>query len=157
MVSQFFIQKQGGKIADISRDVFKEQFQELPEGWYKITIENSKTGKYTPSRYKYYFGSVLPVILEKCANRFKIMDHQTGEIKELRSTTELHEALKFMYNPVTIITPSGAFATGGTTTALSDRDFIGEYMETILGEFSMPPYNCNFSDYEDWKQLSATK
>lgn len=152
MTSQFYIEKRGGNVTPGSRRVFKEQFDASPDGWLKITIEESKTGKYTPTRYKYYFGHVLTVILEKCAHRFLIVDHNTGEQRTSRNTSEIHEALKFMYNPVTVITPKGAFTTGGTTTALPDRDFIGEYTEAILADFSLPPYNCDFRDIEDWKE-----
>ena len=157
MVAKFHIEKVNGAVSEKSRAVFKEQFFALSEGWHKITIEPSKTGKYTPTRYKYYFGHVLPVILEKSGARFLVVEHATGEQRQVRNTTELHEGLKFMYNPVTVITPNGAFTTGGTTTSLSDKDFIGEFMEAILGDFSQPPYNCDFHDIEDWKELIKQK
>lgn len=148
-VSNFVIEYRNGKLTEASRDVLKEQFGLLGDGWHKVVIQESKTGKYTPTRYRFYFGILLPIILENCAGRFSVIDHNTGEQRAIRNTTELHKGLKMMYNPITFITPNGTFTDGDTTTGLSDRKFINEFMETIMGEFSMPPYNCDFSRIED--------
>jgi len=151
VTTQFHIEKRGGKITQESRPVFAEQVSALPDGWHKVTITESKPGAYTPTRYRYYFGVMLPAILEKCADRFLMIDQATAEQKTVRNTTDLHECLKVMYNPVTVITPRGAYTTGGTTTNLADRDFIGEYLETIYSDFSQPPYNVEFRDKDEWR------
>lgn len=135
----------------------KEQFRSLEAGQYKVTIEKVEHGKYTPTRYKYYFASVMAAILEKCQHFFSITDHFTGEEHPPRSTTDIHEIMKLWYNPITVVTPKGAFTSGATTTALSDREFIGEYLETIISEFSLPPYNVEFMDYEEWKAAMKQK
>ena len=140
-----------------SREIMKEQFRSLKAGQYKVTIEKVEHGKYTATRYKYYFASVLAAILEKCQNRFSITDHFTGEEHPPRTTADIHEIMKLLFNTITVVTPKGIFTSGGTTRALSDREFIGEYMETIISEFSLPPYNVEFVDYEEWKAAMKQK
>jgi len=140
-----------------SREILREQFGSLPAGQWKVTIQKVEHGKFTPTRYKYYFSAVMTAILEKCATRFQIIDHSTGEQHPPRSTSDIHEIMKGWYNPVTIITPKGSFTSGETTTGLSDRDFIGEFLETILAEFSGPPYNVDFLDYDDWREMMKAK
>lgn len=118
-----------------------ENFGALPEGRYKVTIE--KVGAYErPTRYRWYFAVMMAEILSKCADRFQILNPRTGETSTPRTTADIHEIMKAIYNPVTIITPKGATNSGGTTTNLGDREFINEYSEMILSEFSAPPYNC---------------
>ena len=148
---------EGGRFSEQSRAVMREQFLQLMPGDYTITIEPARNGKYTPTRYKYYFAAVMAAILEKCQDRFLITDHFTGEQHPPRTTTDIHEIMKLWYNPVTVITPKGEFTSGNTTTSLSDRDFIGTYLESILAEFSMPPYGVDFIDYEEWKQQMKNK
>lgn len=140
-----------------SREIMKEQFRSLEAGQYKVTIEKVEHGKYTPTRYKYYFASVMAAILEKCQDKFSITDHFTGEEHPPRSTTDIHEIMKLLYNTITVMTPKGAFTSGGTTRALSDREFIGEYMEFIMADFSLPPYNVEFMEYEEWKEAMKKK
>jgi len=153
----FHITTHEGKFTGQSREILKEQFAELSDGQWKITVQKSEHGKFTPTRYKYYFAAVMTAILEKCAGRFQIIDHSTGEQKPPRSTSDIHEIMKGWYNPVTIITPKGSFTSGETTTGLSDRDFIGGFLETILAEFSGPPYNVEFLDYDEWREMMKAK
>lgn len=158
MTSQFHIEKRGGNVTQQSRPVFAEQVRALPDGWYKVTMTESQPGAYTATRYRYYFGVILPAILEACAERFFIIDPATAEQRTVRNTADLHECLKVMYNPVTVITPRGAYTTGGTTTNLADREFIGEYLELIYSDFSQPPYNVEFKDRAEWRaEIKAKK
>lgn len=139
-----------------SRDIMREQFGALEAGRYKVAIE--KVGAYEkPSRYKFYFACVMTAILEKCASRFQIINPRTGETVAPSTTEDVHEIMKAMYNPVMIMTPKGVTNSGGTTTNLSDRDFIGEYMEEIMADFSQPPYNVDFRDIDDWRAECKAK
>lgn len=147
--SRIWIQKSPERLTPQSRDVLLETLRNLPEGGYNVTFE-AKSQAYTPTRYRYYFGCLVQTILLTCADRFKIVGADC-EMRSPTTTEEMHEVLKFYYNPVTVITPRGAFQTGSTTTALNDRDFIGTYMETIMADFSMPPYNCDFMQYDEWQ------
>lgn len=158
MTSIFYITKHAAGFAAQSKEVLREQFVGLSEGQYKVTVEDAKEGRYTGTRYKYYFGHVLPCILEKCAKSFRMINPRTGEEANPHNTTDLHECLKMMFNPVTVITPNGAFNTPGTTTSLSNREFVGEFLEMIMAYFSDPPYNVEFIDRDDWNEaMKATK
>jgi len=157
MTSIFYIRKANAALTGNSREILREQFGGLADGQYKITIQEAGTGYEKPTRYKYYFGVVLTAILEKCAGRFQVINPRTGETAPPRTTTDIHEIMKVVYNPVIIITPHGATNSGGTTTNLNDRDFIGEYMETIMADFSAPPYNVEFLDAEEWKERQKAK
>jgi hypothetical protein len=157
MTRIFHITTNGGhQYTGQSREVMAEQFGALEQGRYKVVIE--KVGAYEkPTRYKFYFSVVMAAILEKCADRFQIINPRTGETSPPRTTDDIHEIMKAMYNPVMIMTPKGVTNSGGTTTNLSDRDFIGEYTEEIMAEFSQPPYNVDFLSAEEWRSKFKEK
>lgn len=157
MTSIFYVTKHATGFATQSTQILREQFGELPEGQYKVTVEAVTEGRYTTSRYRYYFGSVLPCVLEKCARSFRMINPRTGEESNPRNTTDLHECLKMMFNPVTVITPNGAFNAPGTTTALSNREFAGEFLEMIMAYFSDAPYFVEFIDRESWVEGMKAK
>lgn len=156
-VTIFHITKgEGHNYTGQSREIMAEQFGVLPEGRYKVTIE--KVGAYErPTRYKWYFSVMMAEILNKCADRFQILNPRTGETSPPRTTEDIHEIMKAIYNPVTIITPKGATNSGGTTTNLGDQEFINEYSEMILSEFSSPPYNCEFLSPYEWREIMKAK
>lgn len=149
-----WIQKENGKLAENSRDVYREAWETLPDGGYKIVFEPTKRG-YTPTRYKYYFAHVLEVILLTCGNRFEIMEGES--FRPARNVHEIHEALKMKYNPVLVRTPFATFAMPSSTTGLSDSDFINKFEETIIAEFSAPPFGCDFQDRETWAEMMKAK
>lgn len=157
MTRIFHITTAGGRnYTGQSKEILREQFDALEEGRHKIMIE--RVGQYeNPSRYKFYFAVVMAAILEKCADRFQLINPRTGETSPPRTTADIHEIMKAMFNPVVIMTPKGVTNSGGTTTNLSDRDFIGEYMEEIMAEFSSPPFNVDFRDVDDWRQEMKAK
>ena len=108
MTTIFHITKgEGHNYTGQSHEIMAEQFGTLPEGRYKVTIE--KVGAYErPTRYKWYFSVMMAEILSKCADRFQILNPRTGETSPPRTTEDVHEIMKAIYNPVTIITPKGA-------------------------------------------------
>ena len=143
---KFNIKKDGGKLTADTREILAEAVSQAPDGNFEITITQRPEG-YRNTRYKFYFGCIVPLILHTCADKFKIVSN-TGEMRTPTSGEEMHQVLKYLYNPVSIVTPKGAFVTGSTTTNLSDRDFIGVYLESIMSDFSNPPYNVDFSGLE---------
>lgn len=153
MICKFNIQKSETAFASHSREVMRDQFGALPEGEYTVTIEPAKEVRNTTSRYKYYFGHLLPAILDKCGKSFRMINPRTGEESTPRNTTDLHECIKMMFNPVTIITPRGAFNTPGTTTSLSNREFISEFTEMIMAYFADAPYFVDFVDRDEWREM----
>lgn len=140
---KFNIKKDSGRLTADTREILAEAVSQAPDGNFEIMIKQRPEG-YSRTRYKFYFGSIVPLILLTCADKFKIVS-QDGEMRTPTSAEEMHEVLKYLYNPVSIVTPKGAFVTGSTTTNLSDRDFIGVYLESIMADFSNPPYNVDFS------------
>lgn len=145
-----YIDKANGKLVGQSREVFKEAFDSLTDGNYKVVFDEQKRG-YTPSRYKYYFAHVLETILLTCGNRFEVLDGEN--FRPVKNTQEIHEALKMKYNPVIVRTPFGAYAMPSSTTGLSDGEFIGQFEETIIAEFSQPPFGCDFLNREEWAAM----
>lgn len=149
-----YIEKTNGKLSEQSREVYRDAWEELPDGGYRVIFEAQKRG-YTPTRYKYYFAHVLEVILLTCGKRFEIME---GEIfRPARNVLEIHEALKMKYNPVLVRTPFATFAMPSSTTGLSDSEFINAFEETIIAEFSAPPFGCDFMDRESWAEMMKGK
>lgn len=136
-----------GKVTDDTRKDFAEAILSLSDGWHKATIEDVRRG-YTSTRYKYYFGHVLQTILLTCGNRFQVLDGDT--FRPVRDTTEIHNGMKMKYNPVIMQTPFGNFTVPDSSTSLSDRDFINEFEEQIIAEFSLPPFGCDFMSREQY-------
>lgn len=117
-----------GKVS-VNREKLAQLFQSLKDGEYKVNIEGLYMYK---GRYKFYRGVLLEYILEAL---------------ELKCTNQaLHEYCKIMFcdNPIfNPITGEILALIGGTTTALSDDDFV-EYMEKIRAHFAME-YEVEFT------------
>ena len=58
--------------------------------------------------------------------------------------------MKMKYNPVIMQTPFGNFTVPDSSTSLSDKEFINEFEEQIIAEFSLPPFNCDFMSREEY-------
>lgn len=152
-----WIQKQDGKLAENSRDVYKEAWETLPDGGYKIVFEPTKRG-YTPTRYKYYFGHVLEVILLTCGQMFSVWDEAKEKFVPVSNAHQIHDWLKMKYNPEVMISPLGTWVMPKSTTTKSDSEFINQFEETIIAEFSAPPFGCDFMDRESWAaEMKAKK
>ncbi len=153
-LSAVWIEKLATGLKPESKDVLVQTVRELPEGNYRVVFEEMKRG-YTPTRYKYYFGHVLETILLTCGNRFEIMEGET--FRKARDTREIHDALKMKYNPVIVRTPFGAFSMPSSTTTLPDSDFINQFEEQIIAEFSAPPFGCDFLDRQSWAEMMKNR
>lgn len=68
--------------------------------------------------------------------------------------TELHEFIKSEHNRKTVINKSTGevYVMGVTTTGMSDREFIGTFLEMLTEKYLSPPYLCNIIFYDDWKE-----
>ena len=144
------IELKSGSVIGETREELASAIKALPDGFAKVTIQTVKRG-YTSTRYKYYFGHVLPVILSTCGHFFKVLDGDT--VRPARSTDEIHEVFKLKYNPTMIQTPFGIYVAANTTTSLCDRDFINRFEEAIIIEFSEPPYGCDFMGREEYAEF----
>jgi len=153
-LSAVWIEKLATGLKPESKDVLVQTVRELPEGNYRVVFEEMKRG-YTPTRYKYYFGHVLETILLTCGNRFEIMEGET--FRKARDTREIHDALKMKYNPVIVRTPFGAFSMPSSTTTMPDSDFINQFEEQIIAEFSAPPFGCDFLDRQSWAEMMKNR
>lgn len=149
-----WIQKQDGKLAENSRDAYKEAWETLPDGGYKIVFEPTKRG-YTPTRYKYYFGHVLEVILLTCGKKFEVW--KQGKFRTVKNIHEIHDALKTKYNGILMSSPLGAFIMAESTTEMSDSEFINQFEEIIIADFSAPPFSCDSQDRETWAEMMKAK
>ncbi len=149
--AKFDIEKSNGVLANHSREIFKEQFDSLGDGKYTILISPAKG--YRPSRYKYYYDSVLWQILNEAGQHYKIVNPDTGEQRKPRNTAELHTCIKAIYNPVMLTVNGKSRVIAGTTTDLTDTEFLGKYLEQIIADHSSPPYLIEFISYQDWKEL----
>ena len=102
MTAIFQVQKVGERFTEVSREILREQFGTLEQGDYKVTIEPAKPKRYNGTRYKYYFGHVMATILDQAGDNFQILNPMTGETKRPANTTDMHECMKMMFNPVII-------------------------------------------------------
>lgn len=147
-----YVRKTNGKYEESSREEMRDIFNGAPDGFYEVTIQEDKK-RYTTTRYKFYFGHVVETILLTAGSKFKVM-LDNGTWRPVNSPEEMHRVLKRMYNPVTYVTPDGqTWTEGASTTELNDRDFIGEFIEAIMADFSQPPYNCDFMTREEWREV----
>lgn len=154
MSAKFTIETDGVTFTEKSRKELKEQFGMLPSGRYEVSITPAKD-RYTASRYKYYFDCVLWQILNEAGKHYLIVNPKTGEERNPVNTTELHECMKAIYNPVMLTVNGKSRVIAGTTTDLNDTEFIKKFMEQIIADHSGPPYLIEFISYEDWKGLHA--
>lgn len=152
MHSDFEIEKRDGKLTEISREIFTEQFAMLGDGKWKIRFDPAKDG-YKATRYRYYFGVVLSAILTQAGHLLQITDMSSGERRRMRNTTELHTYMKWKYNLVWIMVGETAMPSAGTTTDLNDTEFIQKFQEQIMSDHANPPYNVDFVDEDEWKSM----
>ena len=155
MSAKFQIEKDdAGKFTPESLHVHKEQMGLLAAGKkYDVLVTPAKG--YRPKRYAYYFDSVLWQILNEAGKHYLIVNPSTGEERNPVNTTELHQCMKAIYNPVMLSVNGKSRVIAGTTTDLNDSEFIKGFMEQIIADHSGPPYLIEFISYEDWKGLHA--
>ena len=128
-------------MSDTSREIFRDQFGVLEPGMYLVQIKPYKTARFTATRYKWWFDCVLGLVLPNVRQHFGMADKH-GEVSYPDTVEQLHEILKLIYNPVTIVRADGGIikTIGYTTTQMPDSDFINEFCEQIIADFSGPPY-----------------
>ena len=102
------------------------------------------------SRYKYYFGHVLIEILRTGIYLFP--DDQNNLVRAT-STEQIHELMKYIYNKKMTVNPFTQEAItfgGGSTTGMSDTEFINNFQEQIIADHSGDPFYVEFMSREDW-------
>ena len=149
--AKFDIEKSNGAFTDQSKKTLREEFGALEDGKYTILAAPAKG--YRPKRYSFYFDSVLWQILNDAGHHYEIVNPDTGEQRKPRNTTELHTCMKAIYNPVMLSVNGKSRVIAGTTTDLTDTEFLGKYLEQIIADHSGPPYLIEFISYQDWKEL----
>jgi len=155
----FNLSKSGGKFSEVHRDILREEFgKKMPDGQYRITVEQAKEKRYNATRYKYYFDCVLTLALPVVRGRYLIVD-EYGDTKHPSNTEDLHECYKLEYNSVQVVIPhlKKSFSTANSTTNLSDRDFIAEYQEMIIESLISPPLCLDIPLIEEWRELRKAK
>lgn len=115
-----------------------ETLSELKDGHYNVFFTEFRK---TPSRYKFYWGYVLPAILLQAGHLFQI------DGQDVRSTNQLHEILKAIYNSGTVLdtTTGQTMRVSISTTTLNDDQFINQFQERIMSDFAQE-YGVEF----DW-------
>ena len=156
MSSRICIEKRTGKLTEQSRNVFKDWFESLGDGFHIVDSKPSE-GRYTPTRYKYYFAEVMTAILSQAGRFYRMVNPGTGEERLPRNTAELHDCMKAIYNPIVLNVEGKSRVIAGTTTDLNDRDFIGTFLEQIIADHSGPPYLVDIMDYDTWKDMASEK
>jgi hypothetical protein len=148
------IEKQSGRLTERSREALKALIEGLEDGYAEIYATQKKR-RYAPTRYRYYFGYIVPIVLRDAGHMFCIM--QKGEKRYPQTPEQMHEILKAIYNPEVVISPKGAFQRGVTTTKRDDPEFA-ELLNTIISELSAQPYFCEFEKtFEEWKAEISDK
>ena len=159
----FYINKENGAFTEISKEILREKFNTAPNTSIKVSLKEGTKGKFTPTRYKYYFACFLPSIFFESRDDFTIIetDTETGEVieRQPKDKDELHECLKIEFNNKTIIDRKSnrVYTTGTSTKGMSDRDFIGKYIESMQEKYLSPPYLCDIVFYEEWKLANGEK
>lgn len=146
------IETRSGKVVEPTRTDLAQAIQALPDGFHDVAIKEVRRG-YTPTRYKYYFDHVLPVILLTCGHMIEEFDEDTGAFKPVTTTKQVHEYLKMKYCPKFVRTPHGIIQVPSSTTTLPDGEFYNRYSESILSDFSSIPFNCEFLTHVEWVEI----
>ena len=113
------------------------------KGTYHVIIDPSSPYEYK-TRYKYFFGHIVPVIEEAC-----IFVNEDGE--PLDSKNVFYE-LKRMFAPSIIrnsIT-NQVTVSARSTSQMPDGEFIAEFEDVIFMTFSQHPFNLDFIDRHEW-------
>lgn len=156
MSAKFQVEKRDGKFTEVSRAIHREQTNALPDGKWEIQI--AEATRYTPTRYKYYFSSVLVAILTQAGGHFRMTSPMTGEERMPYNTTELHEIMKAIHNPVILVCNGKTRVIAGTTTDMNDREFINDFLDgAVMSEYAGPPFNVQFEMYPEWRERMKAK
>lgn len=128
----FRITKTDGKLTADSRQILKDWHDNLPDGTYEVDFKRM-TRMYL-TRYKYYFGYLLPEIIKGC-NLVEI-DRTSGETWPMKTET-LHDFLKKHHNSVLATNPftGELIKVASSTTNLTDGEFIDRYENEIAAHF----------------------
>ena len=139
-----------GRVTD-NRAELADLIRQLPDGKYSIAVK--AVGKVKATRYKYYFDCVMWYLLQHARKFYLMTNPETGEQYNPRTVDEMHLICKTIYNPRTVTHGRFSITIPASTTELSDREFIGNYLETIIFDHANAPYNIEIPTFEDWAAL----
>ncbi len=138
----FAIHKSNRSLTPESKEILLERIGNLRDGTHYISITQMQV--YT-GRYKYYFGCLLPVILDQIVCLHPIEKRQV-------TILEFHEICKNEWNKQpTFVNNLGLTFGGSSTRKLDDKAFL-EYEERIM-EYFTTNYAVELiyrSDYAEW-------
>jgi hypothetical protein len=133
--------------------LIRDLFNRLQDGLYEIEVLK---GTYAwRGRYRYYFGYLMTTIITDL--NLQTVEEQTGEVRPM-STEELHELCKKKYNPIRVKDPftKRKKVMPGSTTSLSDGEFIQRYEEEIASFFATE-YGLELLTRNEWVEKRKTE
>ena len=146
------IKKYNGNLTRFSRELLEEKLNELGvEGEFYIGCQK-KPDQITKTRYKYYFDCVMFQILWDAGDTLQFIE-PGGIMRPVQNTAEVHACMRAKYNSIVFYdsTTQKTVTIAGATKGMSDRKFIGDFMQNIMAEYAGPPHNIEFIDIEDWR------
>lgn len=144
-------------VIDFSKQVEKQKLFDILKKQQGPTRIDIKPFTKSNSRYKYYFAHVLTEILR--TGIYLWPDDQNNLVRATQ-TTQIHEMMKFRYNKKVTVDPfTGNMYSigGGSTTGMSDSQFIGTYQEQIIADHSGEPFYIEFMSKEEWAVILKGK
>jgi hypothetical protein len=131
-------------LVDFSNHKSKRDFLKHLDTLKGVHQVSLKKGINYHTRYKYYFGHVIPVIQDA-----QLFVDENGAINDPRI---IHQGLKNHFNRIVQLSGDQFSMHGGSTADMSDGDFIQKYEEQVIAFFSQQPYYLEFLTREQWAQ-----
>lgn len=78
--------------------------------------------------------------------------HYADENGDPLSKDEIHDIMKIIYNPKTVVDRQTGEVRiiAGDTKSISDKDFIDKFEERIIADHSSAPYFLEFMSRSEW-------
>jgi hypothetical protein len=136
-----------GTMSQKDKVAFRQMWDSLNPGDHEFMVKEKH--KRTPKKYKYYFDCVMHCMLAQVGHRFQIGD------RTAQTTEEIHTVMKFIYNPITVycISTGDVYKIPGTTTSMTDSEFIDRYEQQIIADYSGPPFFVSFPTFEQYCEM----
>jgi hypothetical protein len=132
-MSHFKLYFQDRKIHPVSREIMREQFEEMAKlgGWWWFTATQRN---YTGSRYKYLFDCVYQSALQEAAKKYKIWNPAKAEFEFIETVENLHTCMKaeFMRIQVYNSETQELMTAIDSSTRLDDKEFYSIFEEKVI-------------------------
>lgn len=125
-----------GELSSYTKSEFRRIVRNMAQHkTYQVSIK--EISNISSTRYKYYFGHILTTAVEFYNKSGKYQIHNTlSGVTSMLDIETLHEILKRKYNPQILEIVGNMIVVAGSTTKLTDSQFISHYQDQILAEFS---------------------